>query len=114
MTFDELCLKLTEKTNKFIRTRVEKIDKWFSDLGKDLVEDIITPVGTFCFCAALIVIPIAVVALPFYYISKSCEWRWEESKYEYKWEIPGGCKIKTINGGWAPEENVVLVPEPSF
>jgi len=54
-----------------------------------------------------IILVALVFAIPYFYYSKSCEWRWNNSGYEYRWNIPEGCKIKSTQGGWVPEKNIL-------
>jgi hypothetical protein len=104
----------TEKVKKCIGSLVAKINTCLKELGKDLKEDVIIPVGTFCLWSSIIILPIIFIALLYHYYSHTCERNWKNSKYAYVWDISDGCKIQTIDGGWVPEKNISVLPLRTF
>ncbi len=50
-----------------------------------------------------------IFAFVFFSHQKSCELKWRESGYIYKWEIRGGCKIQDENDKWIPARNFMIV-----
>jgi hypothetical protein len=35
-----------------------------------------------------------------------CKYTWQDTGYESKWQLLGGCKVRKDNGPWIPAKNL--------
>jgi len=55
---------------------------------------------------AFLALLFSAIAVPVYYFQQyQCKSQWQDSNFNYRFSLIGGCQIKTDQAGWIPAKN---------